>query len=294
MSKEEDRANEYLAEAKKNIESSKGFFGRMFGATSKIEDASSLYSRAGNSFKIAKNWKAAGDAFCEAAKLQENQLQSKHEAASQYVEAANCYRKSNFEEAINCLQQAIEIYTEMGRFSIAAKHHITIAEIYETNLADINEAINHYTKAADFYKGEESNSAANKCLLKMAFYYAQQENYKKAISIYEDVAAVCIESPLLKYSAREHYFRASLCWLCLDIAAVEVAINKYLEMFPALEDSRELKFLNKLVEAVKEENIDHFTEAVREYDSISRLDQWYTTLLLRIKKSFTGDDIDIN
>ena len=55
---------------------------------------------------------------------------------------------------------------------------------------------------------------------------------------------MCIESPLLKYSAREHFFRASLCWLCLDIAAVERAINKYLEMFPALEDSRELKLLN--------------------------------------------------
>lgn len=35
---------------------------------------------------------------------------------------------------------------------------------------------------------------------------------------------------------------------------------------------------------VEEQNVDGFTEAVKEYDSISRLDQWYTAILLRIKK----------
>ena len=37
---------------------------------------------------------AAGSTFCELAKIQLNQLQSKHEAATNYVEAANCYRKT--------------------------------------------------------------------------------------------------------------------------------------------------------------------------------------------------------
>ncbi|MEQ2159242.1 hypothetical protein GOODEAATRI_020819 [Goodea atripinnis] len=45
----------------------------------------------------------------------------------------------------------------MGRFTIAAKHHISIAEIYESELVDIEKAIAHYEQAADYYKGEESN-----------------------------------------------------------------------------------------------------------------------------------------
>lgn len=71
-----------------------------------------------------------------------------------------------------------------GRFTIAAKHHITIAEVYESELVDIEkvwhvwtkllscwewswslllistfclQAIAHYEQAADYYKGEESN-----------------------------------------------------------------------------------------------------------------------------------------
>ena len=46
---------------------------------------------------------AAGEAFSTVAKLQLNQLQSKHEAASQYVEAANCYRKADF-QGLCCLK----------------------------------------------------------------------------------------------------------------------------------------------------------------------------------------------
>ena len=58
-------------------------------------------------------------------------------------------------EAVSCLLKAIEIYTDMGRFSIAAKHHQTIAEIYEAELADLDRAVQHYEQAADYFKGNK-------------------------------------------------------------------------------------------------------------------------------------------
>ena len=42
----------------------------------------------------------------------------------------------------------------MGRFHIAAKHHQTIAEIYEVKLADLDNAVQHYEQAADYFKGD--------------------------------------------------------------------------------------------------------------------------------------------
>lgn len=47
--------------------------------------------------------------------------------------------------------------------------------------------------------------------------------------------------------------------------------------------------LQVLCENLEEQNIEGFTEAVKDYDSISRLDQWYTTILLRIKKAADED-----
>jgi alpha-soluble NSF attachment protein len=40
-------------------------------------------------------------------------------------------------------------------------------------------AMQHYQLAADYFRGEESNSAANKCLVKVAQYAAQLDNFEK-------------------------------------------------------------------------------------------------------------------
>jgi alpha-soluble NSF attachment protein len=180
-----------------------------------------------------------------------------------------------------------------GRFTIAAKHHVAIAEIYETDVVDIEQCVAHYEQAADYYRGEESNSAANKNLLKVAHYKAQLEDYEKAIEIYEQVAANCIETPLLKYSAKDHFFRAVLLQMCVDSLAGPRAVDKYVDMFPAFQDTRECKLLKKINEAFEEENVEAFTEAVKEYDAISRLDQWYTAILLKIKKSMSGEEEEL-
>ncbi|XP_078216362.1 alpha-soluble NSF attachment protein isoform X3 [Callithrix jacchus] len=257
----EAEAMALLAEAERKVKNSQSFFSGLFGGSSKIEEACEIYARAANMFKMAKNWSAAGNAFCQAAQLH-LQLQSKHDAATCFVDAGNAFKKADPQEAINCLMRAIEIYTDMGRFTIAAKHHISIAEIYETELVDIEKAIAHYEQSADYYKGEESNSSANKCLLKVAGYAAQLEQYQKAIDIYE-----------------------------------QLAVQKYEELFPAFSDSRECKLVKKLLEAHEEQNVDSYTESVcpqvKEYDSISRLDQWLTTMLLRIKKTIQGDEEDL-
>lgn len=46
-------------------------------------------------------------------------------------------------EAVTCLMKAIEIYTDMGRFTMAAKHHQTIAEMYENEANDLVSRCRH-------------------------------------------------------------------------------------------------------------------------------------------------------
>ncbi|XP_029352017.1 N-ethylmaleimide-sensitive factor attachment protein, beta b isoform X2 [Echeneis naucrates] len=293
----EKEAIQLMADADKKVKSSGSFLGGMFGGGHhKVEEACDMYCRAANMFKMVKNWSgafgSAGNAFCKAARLH-MQLQNKHDCATSFIDAGNAYKKSDPNEAIKCLNAAIDIYTDMGRFTIAAKHHISIAEIYESDLVDIEKAIAHYEQAADYYKGEESNSSANKCLLKVGAYCAQLEQYQKAIEIYEQVGANTMDNPLLKYSAKEYFFKASLCHFIVDELNAKIAVEKYEEMFPAFSDSRECKLLKKLLEAHEEQNSEAFTEAVKEFDSISRLDQWHTTLLLRIKKTIQGEEGDL-
>jgi len=291
MAENEQKAIALVQEAEKKLNSSKTFLGGLFGGQSKQDEALECYGRAGNLFKMAKKWGQAGNTFVTIAQ-HHAKLGNKHDAATNYVDAANCYKKSDPKEAVNSLVKAVDIYTDMGRFTIAAKHHQTIAEIYESDIADLDKAMTHYEQAADYFKGEESNSSANKCMLKVAQYAAQLENYDRGIEIYEQVAASALESSLLKCSAKEYFFRAALCHLCVDSLNAQHAVQRYEEQFPAFSDSREAKLVKALCSHVEEQEIDGYTEEVKKYDSISRLDSWYTTLLLRIKKNMgSGNDL---
>jgi soluble NSF attachment protein len=55
-------------------------------------------------------------------------------------------------------------------------------------------------------------------------------------------------------------------------------------MYPAFSDSRECKFVKQILEKLEDQDIEGFTKVVEDYDSVSRLDQWFTTILLKIKK----------
>ncbi|OWF34555.1 Alpha-soluble NSF attachment protein [Mizuhopecten yessoensis] len=138
---------------------------------------------------------------------------------------------------------------------------------------------------------KERSPRANKCLVKVAHYAAQLEQYEKAIEIYEQIGTSCMDNQLLKYSAKDYFFKAAMCHMCVDVLNAQIAIKKFEDIFPQFTDSRECKLVKKLLEACEEQNTDTYTDAVKEYDSISRLDQWTTTILLRIKKTINSEDL---
>ena len=61
------------------------------------------------------------------------------------------------------------------------------------------------------------------------------------------VAADAIESSLLKYSAKEYFFKASLCQMCIDALEARRAVDKYCDMYAAFQDTRECKLLRVIL-----------------------------------------------
>ncbi|MFH4978861.1 hypothetical protein AB6A40_005570 [Gnathostoma spinigerum] len=290
MAENEAKARKKLEEAEKKAKGGGGLFG-FFGGN-KADEAADLFVQAGNLFKICKLWKEAGDAFVRSAELHAANGDAKHETASNYAEAGNCYRKINPQQAVECLQKTAEIYTDMGRFNMAAKNHCAIAELYESECPDMEQCMAHYQKAADYYKGEESRSSATKCLVKVAQYAAQLEQYKTAIQIFEEVAIWEADHPTLKYAAKNHFFQALLCHLCVDLLDTQHALKRYEEISPSFADTREYKLIKDLILCLEEKNQEQFTDTVKAYDKISRLDQWHTLLLVKIKRSCGEEEED--
>ncbi|XP_074562938.1 alpha-soluble NSF attachment protein 2-like, partial [Curcuma longa] len=198
-------------------------------------------------------------------------LESKHEAASSYVDAANCYKKISIQDATQSLNQAVNIFLEIGRLNMAARYCKELGELYEQE-QNPEKAIEYFERAADLFQSEEVTTSANQCNQKVAQLAAQLEQYPKAIEIYEAIAKHSINNNLLKYSVKGILLNAGICQLCKgDVVAITNALERYQEIDPTFSGTRECKLLSALADSMDEEDVGKFTEALHEYDSMTRL-----------------------
>ncbi|CAJ0844749.1 2012_t:CDS:2 [Entrophospora sp. SA101] len=231
----------------------------------------------------------AGDAFIKAANMQ-LQLNERDEASTTFINASKCYRKCSFEEAISSLKQAIEILTDRGRFQAAANLQKDIAQIYESDLVDLEKAMQAYEIAAEWYLGEESTALANGCFIKAATFAATLEQYDKAIEKFEQVAMASLDNQLAKWSLKEYFLKAGLCHIAFgDHIGARRAIERYGDVDVTFSGTRECQFLEAILEAVEGGDVETFTNRVVEFDQLTKLDNWKTTILLRIKKSIQDE-----
>ncbi|GMH26373.1 hypothetical protein Nepgr_028216 [Nepenthes gracilis] len=284
MADQTARGEEFERKAEKKI-SGWGLFG------SKYEDAAELYEKAANSYKLAKSWDQAASVYTKLADCH-LKLDSKHEAAGAYVGAANCYKKISVKQAISCLKRAVNLFSDIGRFNMAGRHCKEIGELYEQE-QDFDQSVAYFERAAEFFEGEGVTTSANQCKQKVAQFSAQLGRYPQAIEIFEEIARHSINNNLLKYGVRGHLLNAGICQFCKgDPVAVTNALDRYQDLDPTFSRTREFRLLADLSAAVDEEDVNKFTQVLKEYDSLSPLDPWKTTLLLRVKEALKANPLD--
>lgn len=61
------------------------------------------------------------------------------------------------------------------------------------------------------------SSTANGCFKEAADLAATLDQFTKAIELYERVASASLNSALTRYSVREYYLKAGLCWLATGV-----------------------------------------------------------------------------
>ncbi|KAG4992888.1 hypothetical protein JHK87_026345 [Glycine soja] len=251
----------------------------LFG--SNLEDAAELFHKSATSFKLAKSCMY---------------LDSKYDAANAYVDAAHCYKKTSTSGAISCLNKAVTIFTEIGRHIMAAKYSKEIGELYELD-QDIEHARSYYERAAELFEIGDAATSVIQCKVKVAQFCAQLQQYQKAIKIYEDIARQSLDSNLLKYGVRGHLLNSGLCQLVQgDFVAITNSLERYQDLDLTFSRTREYKFLADLSASIDEGDVEKFTRVVKEFNSITPLESWKSTLLLRVKdamkvKEMEDDDL---
>ncbi|KAK9457899.1 soluble NSF attachment protein [Dipodascopsis uninucleata] len=269
-----------------------GPFG-LFASSSRFEEAGDMYIEAANAFKLEKDMNTAGKIFEKAAQMQ-LKSEAKDEAANTYVEAYKSFRKVDPEEAARVLIQAITLFTQRGQFRRAATYKQDLATLYETELNDLDRAMDAYDEAGEWLSNDQADSLANKAWLKVAEIAALQEDYTRAIVKFEQVARSSLGNNLTKWSLKEYFFKAGICHIAnKDIIAAKRAVEEYVDLDPTFFQTREYNLLMDMIGAVEDGDQERFTDKVFQFDQFSKLDKWKTTILLRIKNSIQDEEENI-
>jgi len=158
----------------------------------------------------------------------------------------------------------------------------------------VKQSIEHYQTSADYYETENSVSHANGCLLKVAHFAAQLGDFEKAIKLFEDIGAKSLENNLLKWSAKEYFFKAGLCHLCVaDHISTRKALDRYQELDPSFSGQREYKFLENLLTSHENHDVEKLEQDIADFEAVNKTDAWKTAILDRIKKALSEAEDDL-
>ena len=147
----------------------------------------------------------------------------------------------------------------------------------------------------------------------MADIAALEADYYKAIENYEKVAKSSLNNNLMKWSVKEYYLKAGICHLatnvcfqnywylidCIliysqDMVGTARAIQSYQELDPTFAATRECQLLGDLSNAVEQGDQEAYADKLYQFDQMSKLDKWKTTLLLRVKDAIENKEEDFS
>jgi len=282
MAPQQSPAQALIAKAEKKASSSSGWFSTQ---STKWEEAGDLYQQAANAFKLEKTFQDAGDAFAKEAECREKCGETS-EASNAFWNAAKAYKQTQRSDlAIQALGLTVTHLTKAGRFRQAADREKEIGQIYIQE-GNMSKACESYERAAEWYSQEDAHATANACYKDAADLYAQLEAYPQAINLYDKVAEHSLGSALTKYSVKEYWLRASLCALAnRDTVTARRNMARYTNLDNGFANTREAKFVNSIIGAVENVDLQEFTNACGDFDQVTHLDNWKTAILLKIKKT---------
>lgn len=295
----ENQARQLCRDAEKKLSSTSFLKTFIFGGNP-TDEAIDMYTQASNYFKMAKCWKDAAETFKKIVELN-LKIDNKYEAASNFINASNAYKQASLiDEAMKCLEEASSLYTGIGKFTQAAKTLKDCGEMLEKE-EKFEKAIDCYQKAGEFYEGENQKSTASGCFVKVAHIQASSKQYDLASKTFEKCMSMAVDDRLLTFSSKEYLFKSLLCKLAgmkdpnTELENVKNSVLDYKELDVKFSDSRECKLIETIIGAFEEKDLKSYKSALRDYDQMSKFNQWMTNICLDIKANLDkmSNEIDV-
>ena len=281
--------SEQIEQEAKKIASKKSFHGKI----KKPGKAADKFKQAGNSYKVDRNFKKAGECHMTSYNLY---LQSKEKAcaADEALEAAKCFRIDNTltDEAVNAYKEAASVYLTMNnRGQNAGQCYEDAADLLiERSLRD--EALEMYQISLDtFIKAETNEVHISRLLDRYGDQLTEAGKYREAVDAYDKAITMKLKDRLTQGTAVLIFFKKVLAYLQLDdtIGASKM-IKEFLVTCPTYKLNDDYQFLLKLIDAIEQKDINQYDDLIKEYRRTNIVDDWTSNRFLDMRQYADGND----
>ncbi|ORX88282.1 TPR-like protein [Anaeromyces robustus] len=239
----------------------------------------------GNKEKAQNNYNEAGKLYVKAAQGYEKERNT-YEAACNYENAFKVYQSDeNIGAASENAKKAARLFASQERtYSRAARIYESLAQLYKKQ-KDLKSAFENYTSAVNLYNKMDNNSGIQ-TRIAQANLAAEMGGYNtdKAIELFEDIAKRSVDEPLLKYNvvssvAKASYLALSKCISKDNFSNFSSTLGKYIQAYPAFEDSPEYDLFHDVDLAITTSNPDKVNELCTKFKQTHSLAEWENEIL---------------
>jgi len=235
-----------------------GFFKAVFSDTNeRLEKALNLYKEAADIYIFKKEYKKAANCYIEVISLQEG-LKMDEEILESYDLLINCYEKINDFENIKKIQdKLINIYIKNNEYSKAAELIYKKAKNLESDKNKVQECLNMYQKAYDYYEMDSGKNKIAKNKVKCAradliTLYNIKEDLSEAKYIYDEIGNDYLKdnsNEINKIYAKDYFAKNVVTYLAYDdYTSGKAFLNKYFDIDKDFRTSSLGKYLMKFIE----------------------------------------------
>lgn len=251
----------------------------------RADKALDCYNRAATQYRIQEQWDEAGQLYARMASLC-----AQHQMARQadfMQQASKCWAHSSPGKACEILQRCAAWQQEEGRLRSAARDWSELAGLYDKH-GDAKSALDAWTRAQKAYEAESATASALLCMRSRAALMALEGDLKGSADLFARAGTLACEAD--RTGATDLFYRALLVTLARECTSpsqgtydeTAAAMDRFQEICPPLDASREHRFVARLLQALQNNDDDAVRESVRQFDSVRRLSDWETKVLLLV------------
>jgi len=275
-----------LTETDKNCNPS--FFYKLFGLEkNKLFQIAENYYKAGNELKLSRNYDMAIVAYNKAADTY-RKVDEFYNTKECYDNIINCYE--NLKDYKQAIKYILLILDEHNNNALA-KNYEKIAKLYEKDKDYVN-SLKYFQICYNIYDVENNTLDKRNILLSIAESSARMANYITAIEYYDLLAMEYITNITYIFLVKKFWLYASIYRIYIgDIEGCEFHLKKYVSKINNYQYDRDYRFITTMIEAVKSNDANIFTDNMNNYEYFKTLDDNIHELLVRMRRNMTDNEL---